>query len=355
MDDRRALMAAILADPEDDTPRLVFADWLQEHGDEHDRARAEFIRLQIKEVRAKYADDRRKAEGRAATLHKRHAEHWIGPLDGLPTGTTHNRDKFARGILVWWYTSAGNFLKKPHQEAVCEWFPRLGVDLLVLCENSKRVSAVANSPALAWVTRFRWRDSRLEDDGFAALAASPHAARWRSLDIDKPRCSDAGLKALANSDGFPDLRAFELEDGLWRGKFSAAGVRQILDSPKFPKLDELGLTGAHKHAVTHSTLWTYRSLSRLRVLRLGSNNDMKGLAKCPHLTNLEELHVAGSTLDDVTARVLLDNPAFARLKVLELRDMNPYHARLDDEVEMALFDRCGDGLTVKYSVLCRGR
>ena len=35
MDDRRALMAAILANPDEDTPRLALADWLQEHGDEH--------------------------------------------------------------------------------------------------------------------------------------------------------------------------------------------------------------------------------------------------------------------------------------------------------------------------------
>jgi uncharacterized protein (TIGR02996 family) len=34
MSDREALYAAILAHPDDDTPRLVFADWLQEHGNE---------------------------------------------------------------------------------------------------------------------------------------------------------------------------------------------------------------------------------------------------------------------------------------------------------------------------------
>lgn len=43
MTDGDALLAAILANPEEDTPRLVYADWLQENGDE---ARAEFIRVQ---------------------------------------------------------------------------------------------------------------------------------------------------------------------------------------------------------------------------------------------------------------------------------------------------------------------
>ena len=43
MSTESALLAAIWADPHDDTPRLVYADWL----DEHDQpARAEFIRAQ---------------------------------------------------------------------------------------------------------------------------------------------------------------------------------------------------------------------------------------------------------------------------------------------------------------------
>ena len=38
------LLAAIIAHPDEDTPRLVYADWLQENGDPD---RAEFIRLHI--------------------------------------------------------------------------------------------------------------------------------------------------------------------------------------------------------------------------------------------------------------------------------------------------------------------
>ena len=41
--DEQSFLAAIYAAPDDDTPRLVFADWLQENGDE---PRAEFIRIQ---------------------------------------------------------------------------------------------------------------------------------------------------------------------------------------------------------------------------------------------------------------------------------------------------------------------
>src|SRR4029450_6355483 len=42
------LLQAILADPDDDAVRLVYADWLEESGrTAEEQARAEFIRLQI--------------------------------------------------------------------------------------------------------------------------------------------------------------------------------------------------------------------------------------------------------------------------------------------------------------------
>jgi uncharacterized protein (TIGR02996 family) len=43
---RDAFLRAILERPGDDTPRLVYADWLDEHGDAADQARARLIRLQ---------------------------------------------------------------------------------------------------------------------------------------------------------------------------------------------------------------------------------------------------------------------------------------------------------------------
>jgi uncharacterized protein (TIGR02996 family) len=51
MRDGDGLLKAILADPDDDTPRLVYADWLDENGEP---ARAEFVRVQVE--LAKYPD-----------------------------------------------------------------------------------------------------------------------------------------------------------------------------------------------------------------------------------------------------------------------------------------------------------
>src|SRR5262245_56805489 len=44
--DLASLLSACKETPDDDAPRLVLADWLEEHGDEEGRARAEFVRVQ---------------------------------------------------------------------------------------------------------------------------------------------------------------------------------------------------------------------------------------------------------------------------------------------------------------------
>jgi uncharacterized protein (TIGR02996 family) len=70
--DERALLAAIAADPADDTARLVYADCLEEHGN---AARAEFIRLQIEAERLHSDSNSRARLEEQAQLH--FAEHWV--------------------------------------------------------------------------------------------------------------------------------------------------------------------------------------------------------------------------------------------------------------------------------------
>src|ERR1700722_5246913 len=44
MTDDQGFIASIIANPKDDLPRLIYADWLEEHGQEHV---AEFIRIRV--------------------------------------------------------------------------------------------------------------------------------------------------------------------------------------------------------------------------------------------------------------------------------------------------------------------
>src|SRR4051812_18259315 len=89
--EQAALLAAIIAKPKDNTARLVYADWLQEHDDEE---QAEFIRDSIK-----YATMPQK--GKAwKELHNRLWERiaerrrtWLRPF-GIESGAPH----FERGL-----------------------------------------------------------------------------------------------------------------------------------------------------------------------------------------------------------------------------------------------------------------
>jgi uncharacterized protein (TIGR02996 family) len=59
MSDERAFLDRLLADPADDTTRLVYADWLDEIGTPETGARAEFLRLEAEVYKAPHR--RRKA------------------------------------------------------------------------------------------------------------------------------------------------------------------------------------------------------------------------------------------------------------------------------------------------------
>src|SRR5262245_17786546 len=80
---REAFLQAIIDDPDDDTPRLIFADWLDEHGDPE---RAEFIRLQCEIEHLLPGDSRRPVlEDRIDDLLAEHEMDWLGPADALGT------------------------------------------------------------------------------------------------------------------------------------------------------------------------------------------------------------------------------------------------------------------------------
>src|SRR5262245_8048034 len=72
-------LASIRENIDEDTPRLVFADWLQENGDE---PRAELIRLQCAAARGDAAAGRR-----ADQLLPQHRRRW---LRGLPQSLADN-------------------------------------------------------------------------------------------------------------------------------------------------------------------------------------------------------------------------------------------------------------------------
>src|SRR5690348_891572 len=73
-----ALLRDICENPDDDTPRLVLADWLEEHGQPE---RAELIRVQCESARLSPEHSRQKRlQKRTEELLKEHALDWAETL-----------------------------------------------------------------------------------------------------------------------------------------------------------------------------------------------------------------------------------------------------------------------------------
>jgi uncharacterized protein (TIGR02996 family) len=84
-------LQAILLNPDDESLRLIYADWLEERGD----PRGEFIRVQCTLAKLVDGDPRRTPlQSREQHLLNKHGEEWLGPLRGRAT-----RWEFRRGFV----------------------------------------------------------------------------------------------------------------------------------------------------------------------------------------------------------------------------------------------------------------
>src|SRR6478736_3270237 len=112
MTDDEALLRAVLAAPDDDAPRLIYADWLDEHGDP---ARAAFIRTQIEIARRPSSQARlvqlKQAE---STLLRANRDAWTAWVPGWAEARA-----FHRGFLEGIRAEAGDFIARSHEVRLC--------------------------------------------------------------------------------------------------------------------------------------------------------------------------------------------------------------------------------------------
>jgi hypothetical protein len=216
--------------------------------------------------------------------------------------------------------------------------------------QTKRVELVAGSPVLGLVPALAWWDTQMDDVGLKTLAKSPHTGGLTALTLEKLRTTDTGLKALAKSPSFTGLRKLRLLAPVRGGEFTAAGVRALLASDNFPRLDTFALTSAWH--VKMPAFCTEPALARLKRLYLQLVLESPApVFRCSHLTNLEELQIdcIGSGSKEVTdadVLAMLDNRAFKKLRRFAVR--NSYKdSRLSDRVLASLRKRFGEGFSTE--------
>jgi uncharacterized protein (TIGR02996 family) len=226
-----SFLQAIIEQPDDDTPRLVYADWLDDQGDEHSAMQAAFIRAQITRAKLRWPWVDRETWEACEEREKPYLQwHWpegIRELSGVGVSW-----EFRRGFVgVMRVESLSAFQK--HAPSALEKFPLEGVCFVPRGGPS---SIPSSGPRTA-----RAVHAAIYLGNVRELAAEPLLARFRQLDLWGNPLGDDGVRALLVSPYLASVRALRLaQTGL-----RAEGAAAVADTAALAGLEELDLSHNH--------------------------------------------------------------------------------------------------------------
>jgi uncharacterized protein (TIGR02996 family) len=233
------LLRAVRDDPDDDAPRLVYADWLEERGD----PRAEFIRVQCELARLGEGDPRRRRlRARERAILARHRAEWIAPLAELghvPWYFEHRPAcEFRRGFAEFIALECDDFLRRAGR--LFEKTPVRHLRLWTDGRNEK-VPQLAALPLLARVAVLDLSKNELGlcGPGIGPFAESPHLARLRGLVLYENFLGSRQVATLTRSTAMPRLESLSFG---WCSVRSA-GAAALARSPSLRSLRYLDLSG----------------------------------------------------------------------------------------------------------------
>jgi uncharacterized protein (TIGR02996 family) len=379
-----ALLAGVIADAEDDAPRLVYADWLDEHGDPD---RAAFIRNQCALFDKSPADPdyveltERKAELIAALRRRELAPELpnaVGFHDNLyaerdDTGASYHRGfpyfasephvegglearqaRELRDALPWvienstlrglhCYGGLSRHLAEPLGSLAAAHLTALSV-MNDPVEERQPVSAVetilssAAAPGLKWLHLMHLHSTADAN----RLAGAKALGRVRRLEVPWLGCKPASLRRLCAAEWFSHLRRVWVRLTPENAAVGVAGLAKLpelhtleLYGPpprgltafagrgRFPALGGLLLRGGRLRGTGAVTLGRAR-LPKLAVLELVGcglrNDDMTVLLRSGLFDRLRMLSLASNELGDKGVAAVAARGLAATLRVLRLGD-----------------------------------
>jgi uncharacterized protein (TIGR02996 family) len=354
----------ICAEADDDAPRLIFADWLDEQGD----PRGEFIRLQVALARL-HGEDPVRIEllDREAALLGRYYTHWSQEFRGIVGGP-----EYYRGFVETVFMEARTFLRRAD-----DLFRLAPVRHIQFLDVGNSLGRLMQSSHLAKLSSLTIYAQHVGERLTRALVDSPHLGELRTLNIGRNNVGDRAAERLACSPRFRQLTTLDLSDNT----ISDSGARAIAASSNLGNLESLALRGNELTRAGLGSLCASNELIRLRHLgvslndfgaslewtppragkvelasldvsenslraeELGEVTGLPGLAKLRRLTcsqneignagaatlaawsgaaSLEVLQLAGNRIGDEGARILARSPYLFRVVDLDLSD-NPIH------------------------------
>jgi uncharacterized protein (TIGR02996 family) len=385
--DADELLAAVIADPDADAPRLAYADWLQRKGDPvaagYVRAAVElptlppgsprrvevFHRLDTLE-RARNAWVEAKLLPGAGYVVRRRGFHEVLFIDP-PDLVRHADELFRRGpirdvtfdaadpadlaaALALPQMARIRALTVNHKDppagfgdAVAEAIavaPSLvslrTLHLYRLNLKAQGAAAIAGCPALATLEELSLHANPLGSKGAVALAASPHLRRLRLLNLEVCDIGPGGAKALAGSPVLASVRQLKLGGQLaevygrcgGQNVVRDAGAAALARSAGVGALELLDLSRAGIGDAGARALARSPNLAALGRLILARNDvgdaGAAALAKSATLPALRRLDLTQNAIREAGARALADAPGLPALEVLGLGGNDLWEAEL---------------------------
>ncbi|MEZ4240693.1 MAG: TIGR02996 domain-containing protein [Myxococcota bacterium] len=294
-DVQKGLLDGILAAPDDDLPRRVYADWLEADGQ---AARAEFVRLQLDhDALPRWDVGRVHSRLRQRELLAEHDEAWRA---ALPEAEGVRWGRWGRGFVERVAFDDPSILAARGVElqrealfshVMMRW-PRLkqrrdlpaipGVTALTLVGatlSDTDLQWLGESELLSTVRELNLVESQLTAEALAMLLRSPHVRRLRALRLPGHNFANEGVAALVGAD-LPELVDLDL------------GV---------PSGDDLGSGGRYEETMDAEAggwLAAWPGLARLHTLVLTGNQlgleGLSALLSSPHVVNVKTLSLRGT-------------------------------------------------------------
>lgn len=283
-----ALIAGILANRDEDTGYLVYADYLTERGNSH----GDYIRVCVERSRLPPdSPERSLLSARAAALVTAHGEEWFAPLGALGL----RPEMFGRFCPQLWLSHTRGVID--HVLIDQPGFPATAPRLFVAAPFLRRLS--------------------LQHGGFdaPALTKVKQLAQIEELDLSHGDATADDLRVLFRSRHLGGLRALVLNNTA----IGDEGVRHLCAWPQLARLETLNVSHCGITAAGFERLAGCERLAGLKRLKVGYNvvagEDAHPLFCSPHLTALEELEIGNLNIDAMTG---VGFGAFPKLRALDL-------------------------------------
>jgi uncharacterized protein (TIGR02996 family) len=309
MSDHDAFLRGILENPDDDSPRLVYADWLEERAD----PRAEFIRVQCELAKLPPDDPKWDAlEQREWDLLRSHEAEWTKDIKSIVSDW-----QFHRGFVDTVSLGARAFVD--HADKLFQRAPICHATLTRLGASSVEAKELAACPQLARLHRLEMRG---QIDDVPGILGSAHLAQLISLSLPSNPFGQNFVTTLLRNGGLAALEELAFQDGLGLN----TDLHFLADRKGPARFKKLDLSRTSPQPAGTSDLKGAPGWSNLTHLNIANNQIRvaggQALAASRHFTNLTCLVLGGCAVGLKGAQALAASPTFANLTSLDLRDNN---------------------------------